>query len=113
MSPDDGDRALGFPLELIAESNPYRLADGETLALRLLYDGRPLAGALVEAVPLEGAMTPLRTRTDDAGGASFSLPRRGAWLVTTVHMVEAPEGSGVDWESFWASLTFELPIRRQ
>jgi len=33
------------------------------------------------------------------------------WLVKTVHMVPAPADSGADWESLWASLTFEIPAR--
>jgi hypothetical protein len=37
------------------------------------------------------------------------LARAGAWLVKTVHMVPAPTDTGADWESLWASLTFEIP----
>ena len=33
----------------------------------------------------------------------------GVWLVKAVHMVPLPKGQDADWESFWASLTFELP----
>jgi hypothetical protein len=43
------------------------------------------------------------------GRASLVLDRPGLWLVKAVHMVPAPEGSGAEWESLWASLTFELP----
>jgi hypothetical protein len=43
------------------------------------------------------------------GRASLVLDRPGLWLVKVVHMVPAPEGSGAEWESLWASLTFELP----
>ena len=35
-----GDRALGFPIELVAERNPYEMRRGETLPVRLTY-GRP------------------------------------------------------------------------
>ena len=31
----------------------------------------------------------------------------GAWLLKSVHMVEAPRDSGVMWESLWASLTLQ------
>ena len=33
----------------------------------------------------------------------------GVWLIKAVHMIAAPPGSGAEWESFWASLTFALP----
>ena len=102
------DRALGLPLELIPVANPYRLAGGGALPLLLLYQGQPLAGALVEARSPDRAEK-VSARTDAAGGAVLSLPGPGFWLVKAVHMVEAPAGSDADWESFWASLTFGVP----
>ena len=48
-------------------------------------------------------------RTDAQGRARLRLDRPGVWLVKAVHMIPAPAGAGADWESFWASLTFERP----
>ena len=45
-----GDRPLGFTLELVAERNPYALRAGQDLPVRLTYENRPLAGALVVAM---------------------------------------------------------------
>ena len=103
---DDADRVLGFPLELVAEANPYRT---RTLRLRLLYQGKPLAGALVVAFNQAEPLAKLKARTDDNGRAEFTLPRSGVWLVTSVHMIPASLFSDFDWESLWASLTFERP----
>jgi hypothetical protein len=33
----------------------------------------------------------------------------GVWMITTIHMVRAAAGLDAEWESFWASLTFEIP----
>ena len=41
----------------------------------------------------------------------LKLLHEGGWAVATTHMVEAPAGSGADWESLWASLTFAVPGR--
>jgi len=103
---DDADRVLGFPLELVAEANPYRT---RTLRLRLLYQGKPLAGALVVAFNQAEPLAKLKARADDNGRAEFTLPRSGVWLVTSVHMIPASFLSGYDWKSLWASLTFERP----
>jgi uncharacterized GH25 family protein len=100
------DRVLGFPLELIAETNPYLT---RTLRLRLLYQGKPLSGALVVAFNKAEPLAKLKARTDDNGRVEFILPRSGVWLVTSVHMIPASFFSGYDWESLWASLTFERP----
>jgi hypothetical protein len=51
----------------------------------------------------------LTARSDKEGRVTFRLPRSGMWLVKAVHMIPAPPDTKADWESFWASLTFELP----
>jgi len=109
-SPDEaeGDRPLGFPLELVAERNPYALAAGEDLPVRLTYQNRPLAGALVVAINRMDPTEKLSARSDRDGRVRFRLRPGGMWLVKAVHMVPAPAGSDADWRSYWASLTFRV-----
>lgn len=102
------DRSLGFRMELIAERNPYALHPGGSLPVRLVYEDRPLEGALVVAFTRDRPHEKLRARTDKQGRVNLALDRPGVWLVTSVHMVRAPPRSNADWESTWASLTFEL-----
>jgi uncharacterized GH25 family protein len=108
-SPSDAqaDRALGFPLELVAERNPYAIRAGQDLPVRLTYQNRPLAGALVVAINRANPSEKLTARTDADGRVRFQLRRGGMWLVKAVHMVPASAGAQADWESYWASLTFE------
>lgn len=96
------DKPLGFRLELIPETSPL----AASTRFRLLYEGKPLAGALVMALAQDGG-TGLRARTDAHGRVDFAFPKNGVWLVKSVYMIPAPAGSGADWESFWASFTFE------
>lgn len=100
------DRALGLRLELVAEKNPYLTA---RVPLRLIYEGKPLAGALVVAFNKAEPLKKLKARTDKDGRAQLDFNRPGVWLVTSVHMFPAPAGTNADWESVWASLTFERP----
>jgi len=102
-----GDRRLGFALELVAERNPYALRAGQELPVRLTYQNRPLAGALVVAMNRSGPSERLAARTDADGRVRFRLSPGGMWLIKAVHMVPAPAGSDAEWASFWASLTFE------
>ncbi len=104
-----GDRPIGLTLEIVAESNPYEMTAGRPMAFRLLHEGRPLPGALVTATRRGAEDSKLSLRTDDEGRAAFTLGEAGIWLIASVHMAEAPEGLDADWESWWASLTFELP----
>jgi uncharacterized GH25 family protein len=102
------DRPFGFTLELVAEQNPYALRAGQDLPVRVTYENRPLAGALVVAMNRQNPSEKLTARTDNDGRVRFQLPAEGMWLVKAVHMVPAPAGSNAEWASFWASLTFEL-----
>ena len=107
-SETQGDRLLGFTLELLAERNPYAIRAGEDLPVRLTYQNHPLAGALVAAMNRLNPAEKLAARTDNDGRVRFRLRPGGMWLVKAVHMVQAPAGTNAEWESFWASLTFEL-----
>jgi uncharacterized GH25 family protein len=107
----ENDRPLGLTLELIAEMNPYVLRPGEDLSVRLLYEGDPLPGALVVAIRRDAPSGRATARTDATGRALLRLSQPGVWLVKSVHMVRARPADGADWESFWASVTFELPSR--
>jgi uncharacterized GH25 family protein len=102
-----GDRVLGFTLELVAERNPYALRAGDELPLRLTYENRPLAGALVVAMSRRNPAQKQTARTDADGRVRFALRAGGLWLIKAVHMVRAPLVSRAEWSSYWASLTFE------
>lgn len=105
------DRAIGLDLELVAESNPYATSPGEPLRFRLLYMGKPLANALVTAASPEVATSPTPQRTDAEGRVTFRLPAAKMWKINAVHMVRATPELGADWESIWASLTFEFTAK--
>jgi uncharacterized GH25 family protein len=108
VKPADGDRVLGFTIELVAERNPYAMRAGQELPVRLTYENEPLAGALVVAVNRANPTQKLSARSGTDGRVRFMLPHTGVWLVKAVHMVEAPAGTRAEWASYWASLTFEL-----
>ncbi len=104
-----GDRALGFPLELVAETHPYATRTDAPQQFRLTFQDRPLPGALVVALNSLNPQLKQRARTNADGRVKLALPPGGMWLVKAVHMVAAPVGADADWASYWASLTFEVP----
>jgi uncharacterized GH25 family protein len=102
---------IGQKIELIPLENPAGKKVGDTLRVRLLFEGKPVQGAKVSAT-YAGAKSKPGTyaqsfRTNKDGIALFRLTHRGVWLVRTVYMLPA-ESQDVDWESFWASMTFEI-----
>jgi uncharacterized GH25 family protein len=100
---------LGYPAELVPLSNPYAARGGETIAFRCLVDGKPVAGQLVvaggdrEGKPIAGRAA----RSDSAGVVRFAFESAGKWYVKFIHM-EPVSRDSVNYESKWATLTFEL-----
>lgn len=105
----DHDRPIGLPFELVAERNPYSTGAGGAMPFRLVYQGRPKANALVVAIAQKDPSVKLTARSDAQGRVTFTFPVAGVWLVKAVHMTAAKAGAGANWESYWASTTFELP----
>ncbi len=99
---------LGFTLELQPRKNPYALHAGDALPLSLTFHGKPIANVLVMALRKDAPEKSVRARTDSAGRVALRLDGAGFWLIKAVHMQAAPADAGVDWESWWASMTFDL-----
>ena len=111
-------RALGFDLELLPCADPFALAGPrageagrlEPWTLALVFRGEPLADAQVRLTSLERPELALTGRTDARGRLTVELPARGRWLATSVYMLRIDgESRAADWQSFWASLTWEIP----
>ncbi len=112
--------AIGLPLEIVPLAIPGM---DPVLHARVLWNGTPLSGVLVNAwrSPLAAAGRLADPFTRDTLGISWqgrtgsrgeiSVPVAGAgeWLVSLVHMVPCEMRDEADWESTWASLTFERP----
>jgi hypothetical protein len=103
------DVPLGFTLELVPRRNPYAMKSAGELPLALTFRGKPIANVLVVAMSKSDPEKAVRARTDAKGRVTLPLAHAGFWLIKAVHMEAAPADAGIDWESWWASITFELP----
>jgi hypothetical protein len=121
LSGTDAARAtkpVGMPFEIVPLAAP---GESPALAVRLLWQGRPLANTLVKAwrSPCSADGTPAdpehrdsvavawQGRTDGHGEAHVPVEAAGEWMIASVHMVPSHDHEEADWESNWASLTFE------
>ncbi len=106
--PPQPSSASGLTLEIVPRFDPTRIRAGDPLPVTLLFRGRPLAGALVTVLSEEDPSHAIAQRTDARGEATLAAPGSGPHLVKAVWMEAAPPGSDVDWESWWASLDFDV-----
>lgn len=99
---------LSLSYEIVPDTDPTVAAP--VLRGHILYDGEPLANAPVVARHRQDSSAHLSARTDVRGAFSLPLAKSGIWLVTSIHMVRAGFFSDCDWQSSWASLTFEMSL---
>lgn len=102
---------VGFPIEIIPEVNPYSLKPGEHLPIQILFRNKPARDLQIEMAwlpPGAKAQEKIAGRTDGEGRLKVPIGSKGIWKLSTVLMERCTHPEAADWESFWASLTFEI-----
>lgn len=111
-------RPMGMTLEIVPERNPYapvtqRSATPRAFPIRVLYEGRALAGALVKLTDLQADEKPVATRrTDSRGRTVFDVPRTGTWQFNVVWTKPIEGDARGDYDTTFSSLTFGFPATR-
>ena len=102
--------SIGFPIEIIPEANPYTLTKGSVMPCLVILRGEPVAGLQIEAAWAANGKdkTIVIGRTDAQGRILVPIAEAGKWRLHTLLMERCAEPAVADWESFWASLTFEI-----
>jgi uncharacterized GH25 family protein len=103
-----------LPLDIIPEKNPYEVLVGARESLlkvkfRVLLNKEPLNNALVKIwyyLPgkKEAQMDTLRTNKK---GWITADRHPGPYMVSCVYMEHTPADKDAEWQSYWASLSFE------
>lgn len=109
---DQYKEVLGFPIELIPLSNPYSLHSGSAMKVRLLFQGKPLAGhrimATYDSFSKEHDAYAQTVTTDSNGEAEIQINKPGLWMVRSNEMLPLEGDGEADWQSFWANFTFQV-----
>ena len=78
------------------------VAPGKPTAFKLLFDGRPLTGALVLSDREQ------ESKTDENGVAQMTFEKSGIHLLYATHKIPAEKDSGLDFLKFMTFITFEV-----
>jgi hypothetical protein len=78
--------------------------------MRVLWRGQPAKGLRVEKAWAAGGKhgTEIVGRTDANGCIRVSFDKPAKWRLHTVAIERTVKDAEADWESYWATLTFEL-----
>jgi len=107
---DGFDRRIGMPAELVATVDPFVGGVDGLLEFQLWYLDKPRAGARVELFKIEAnnITKVVKVTSDREGRIKIPTPGLGRWMVTATLMRRASLPLEGDWESSWASLSFEV-----
>lgn len=101
---------LGYPAEVVPLVNPYSLSAGRVLRVRTMVDGAPMGNQFVlygGRTANGGRIQQRSVRSDSAGVARIPLRVAGTWYIKFINMTRM-QGDSVDYESKWATLTFQM-----
>lgn len=100
-------KPIGLSLEIVPDRHPLLLKPGEKMPVRVFYNNRPLAGALVKLTDLDAdAVAVAMTRTDASGRAVFDIPHKGSWQFNIVWAQVVSGNAAADYVTTFSSLTF-------
>ncbi len=112
------DKPLGHALELVPAANPVApLGPGTAIAVKVLFQGKPLEGAKVSFIPrgttLKEGFDSQYERVTSSDGKAKLIPTSGNYYLVVVHHVEpAPKGeSRYESVKYAATLCIYVPDR--
>ncbi|HLP85419.1 MAG TPA: DUF4198 domain-containing protein [Phycisphaerales bacterium] len=103
------EQMLGFPAEITPQgTDPTMATVGQELAFVVTHNNLPAPNVVVMFFSKNDPSHRAPTRTDDKGVVRFTPDQPGMWMLGNVMMQRAAKDSGSEWDSVWASLTFEV-----
>lgn len=98
-------RPVNLALEIVPERHPQALDSTKHLPVRVLFNGRPLAGATVKLTDLDADAEPVaKIRTGADGRAVFTMPHPGKWQFNVVWAVALNGNPQADFATTFSSL---------
>jgi uncharacterized GH25 family protein len=96
-----------LPLDIIPLTNPYTLKQGDSLSVKINFNGQPLANQLIKLWYREDtAIFNPQLITDENGLIRFPVSLNGKWMISTVKMEHLDNDPKADWQSYWATMTW-------
>ena len=98
-------KVVDHTYEIVPKNNPFDF-DVKGLRVRVMFQGKPEAGAKVTAIQrLNGNLTTVSGVTSEDGKCTLPIRHEGLWLIRTVKITQ-DEDSPANFHSYWAELTF-------
>ena len=102
-------RPVGLKIEIVPAVDPATLNPGASMPVQVLFEGKPMAGLTIETAWTNGAPAKASVvgHTDNNGRLSIPL-QKGKCRITTGYSQRYRDQAVANWETFFATLTFEV-----
>lgn len=105
----------GFPLEFVPLNDPAQLHVGDTLHVKVLGGGKPVAGIGIDARNVSDSaetQNPWTTLSADANGVlHLALPKPGPWLLRSAYVARRAGGSANEWDVARSTYVFGVATK--
>lgn len=107
--PDYLSRPLGLTLEIVPETHPARVAEGEPMVSTVYYRGEPMRGITIGLIDLKGdkGLVDIYV-SDQAGQTKIPRPADGNWMMHAVWAAPLNNSDRADYDTVFSSLSFSL-----
>ena len=106
-------RSTGFPLEFVPVSDPAHLHVGDTLHVRMIGGGQPVAGIAIDAtgaIDSTGRLgsSPVSLLADANGIAHVPLTKEGPWMLRSAFVIRHAGGAANEWDVARTTYVFNV-----
>ena len=96
-----------LPVDIIPQSHPYKLKNGEEITFKVLFQQKPLANHLIKIWHRVNNKTIFTEKmSDEKGLITLPVATTGKWMVSTVKMIRLQNDPKAQWQSYWGSCTW-------
>jgi nickel transport protein len=96
---------VGHKLEIVPLANPVKLKPGDSLSMQVLFNGKPLVGAVVKADYVNDANMK-SGKTDAEGKITLPVRNDGLNVIGVSHSNPVENSAEIDRESLFSTLSF-------
>ncbi len=100
-------RPTRLPLDIVPLQNPFKLKDGDTLRVRILFQNKVLANHKIRYwKKVDHRLVSPIVQSDNNGEITLPIAREGRWMISCVKMIHVENNPEAQWQSYWGSLTW-------
>ena len=103
----ESSKPVGQRFEVVPEKDPASVRMGDQLPIKVIFDGKPVEGAIITTGGGHASDTKSPLKTDKDGMASVTIEKAGFQMVKASHQLPIKDDPDADVLSLAATLTYE------